>query len=197
MRNLKWLKDKNGDIISYAFKGETRICLRIKKDFTYEGWLLQGASFLTSNNNIKIFTGKESSASKAIIEASRALYKYLGVNVEKKSDNNEPSIKNEKISNNVVNELSKENKENTSKKVEDTSDKKEIKIFIHQNEDSFELITNYPVDEIKYIRGTRIITSRKVKAKTYTSPLPKEKGISYSASAFIGEELVASVVFGG
>lgn len=186
MRNLKWLKDKNGDLIAYAFKGDTRINLRIKKDFTYEGWLLQGSSFLTANNNVKVFTGKENTASKAIISATRSLYKYLGVNSnEKKAE--------------VVEEKKSitPSKPVTPKKEEPKEvNKKVIKIFVHENEDSYELITNLPVDEIRYIRGTRNITSKKVKSSIYENFIPKERGVSYSAAAFIGDEVVANVCFG-
>lgn len=192
MRNLKWLKDKNGDLIAYAFKGDTRINLRIKKDFTYEGWLLQGSSFLTANNNVKVFTGKESTASKAIISATRSLYKYLGVKSEEKKEEVKPS-------NNIATPKPKTPsipiKEKTvieEKKV----DKKVIKIFVHENEDSYELITNLPVDEIRYIRGTRNITSKRVKSSIYMNSIPKEKGVQYSAAAFIGDEVVANVCFG-
>ena len=189
MRNLKWLKDKNGDLIAYAFKGDTRINLRIKKDFTYEGWLLQGSSFLTANNNVKVFTGKENTASKAIISATRSLYKYLGVSSNEKKvevvEEKKPIISSKPVINNSP-------KKEESKEV----NKKVIKIFVHENEDSYELITNLPVDEIRYIRGTRNITSKKVKASIYENSIPKERGVSYSAAAFIGDEIVANVYFG-
>lgn len=189
MRNLKWLKDKNGDLIAYAFKGDTRINLRIKKDFTYEGWLLQGSSFLTANNNVKVFTGKENTASKAIISATRSLYKYLGVSSNEKKvevvEEKKPIISSKPVINNSP---KKEEPKEVNKKV--------IKIFVHENEDSYELITNLPVDEIRYIRGTRNITSKKVKASIYENSIPKERGISYSAAAFIGDEVVANVCFG-
>ena len=189
MRNLKWLKDKNGDLIAYAFKGDTRINLRIKKDFTYEGWLLQGSSFLTANNNVKVFTGKENTASKAIISATRSLYKYLGVSSNEKMvevvEEKKPIISSKPVINNSP-------KKEESKEV----NKKVIKIFVHENEDSYELITNLPVDEIRYIRGTRNITSKKVKASIYENSIPKERGVSYSAAAFIGDEIVANVCFG-
>ena len=190
MRNLKWLKDKNGDLIAYAFKGDTRINLRIKKDFTYEGWLLQGSSFLTANNNVKVFTGKESTASKAIISATRSLYKYLGV-----SSNNEKKMVEEKK---VVEEKKSIITSKPVPKKEEFKEvnKKVIKIFVHENEDSYELITNLPVDEIRYIRGTRNITSKKIKSSIYENPISKEKGVSYSAAAFIGDEVVANVCFG-
>ena len=190
MRNLKWLKDKNGDLIAYAFKGDTRINLRIKKDFTYEGWLLQGSSFLTANNNVKVFTGKESTASKAIISATRSLYKYLGV-----SSNNEKKMVEEKK---VVEEKKSIITSKPVPKKEEFKEvnKKVIKIFVHENEDSYELITNLPVDEIRYIRGTRNITSKKVKSSIYENSISKEKGVSYSAAAFIGDEVVANVCFG-
>lgn len=190
MRNLKWLKDKNGDLIAYAFKGDTRINLRIKKDFTYEGWLLQGSSFLTANNNVKVFTGKENTASKAIISATRSLYKYLGVSSNKKKtevvEEKKPIIPSKPVINNSP------KKEEKPKEV----NKKVIKIFVHENEDSYELITNLPVDEIRYIKGTRNITSKKVKASIYENSIPKERGVSYSATAFIGDEVVANVCFG-
>lgn len=193
MRNLKWLKDKNGDLIAYAFKGDTRINLRIKKDFTYEGWLLQGSSFLTANNNVKVFTGKESTASKAIISATRSLYKYLGVKSEEKKEEVKPS-------NNINIPKPKASyipiKEKPVVVEEKKTNKKVIKIFVHENEDSYELITNLPVDEIRYIRGTRNITSKKVKSSIYMNSIPKEKGVSYSAAAFIGDEVVANVCFG-
>lgn len=189
MRNLKWLKDKNGDLIAYAFKGDTRINLRIKKDFTYEGWLLQGSSFLTANNNVKVFTGKENTASKAIISATRSLYKYLGVSSNEKKtevvEEKKPIIPSKPVINNSP---KKEEPKEVNKKV--------IKIFVHENEDSYELITNLPVDEIRYIRGTRNITSKKVKASIYENSIPKERGVSYSAAAFIGDEVVANVCFG-
>ena len=189
MRNLKWLKDKNGDLIAYAFKGDTRINLRIKKDFTYEGWLLQGSSFLTANNNVKVFTGKENTASKAIISATRSLYKYLGVSSNEKKvevvEEKKPIVPSKPVINNSP-------KKEESKEV----NKKVIKIFVHENEDSYELITNLPVDEIRYIRGTRNITSKKVKASIYENSIPKERGVSYSAAAFIGDEVVANVCFG-
>lgn len=189
MRNLKWLKDKNGDLIAYAFKGDTRINLRIKKDFTYEGWLLQGSSFLTANNNVKVFTGKENTASKAIISATRSLYKYLGVSSNEKKvevvEKKKPIIPSKPVINNSP---KKEEPKEVNKKV--------IKIFVHENEDSYELITNLPVEEIRYIRGTRNITSKKVKASIYENSIPKERGVSYSAAAFIGDEVVANVCFG-
>ena len=189
MRNLKWLKDKNGDLIAYAFKGDTRINLRIKKDFTYEGWLLQGSSFLTANNNVKVFTGKENTASKAIISATRSLYKYLGVSSNEKKvevvEEKKPIIPSKPVINNSP---KKEEPKEVNKKV--------IKIFVHENEDSYELITNLPVDEIRYIRGTRNITSKKVKASIYENSIPKERGVPYSAAAFIGDEVVANVCFG-
>lgn len=189
MRNLKWLKDKNGDLIAYAFKGDTRINLRIKKDFTYEGWLLQGSSFLTANNNVKVFTGKENTASKAIISATRSLYKYLGVNSNEKKtevvEEKKPIISSKPVINNSP---KKEEPKEVNKKV--------IKIFVHENEDSYELITNLSVDEIRYLRGTRNITSKKVKASIYENSIPKERGVSYSAAAFIGDEVVANVCFG-
>ena len=189
MRNLKWLKDKNGDLIAYAFKGDTRINLRIKKDFTYEGWLLQGSSFLTANNNVKVFTGKENTASKAIISATRSLYKYLGVSSNEKKaevvEEKKPIITSKPVINNSP---KKEEPKEVNKKV--------IKIFVHENEDSYELITNLPVDEIRYIRGTRNITSKKVKASVYENSISKERGVSYSAAAFIGDEVVANVCFG-
>ena len=184
MRNLKWLKDKNGDLIAYAFKGETKISLRVKKGFTYEGWLLQGSSFLTANNNIKIFIGKEQTATKAIIAATAALYKYLGENVvenKKKEEIVEEAIQ-EKINTPIEKEVDKP--------------KKKIKIFVHEDENNYELITNEDVDEIRYLRGKRSITSKKIKAKVYDSPIAKEKGISYSAAAFIGDEVVANIIFG-
>lgn len=189
MRNLKWLKDKNGDLIAYAFKGDTRINLRIKKDFTYEGWLLQGSSFLTANNNVKVFTGKENTASKAIISATRSLYKYLGVSSNEKKvevvEEKKPIVPSKPV---VNNSPKKEEPKEVNKKV--------IKIFVHENEDSYELITNLPVDEIRYIRGTRNITSKKVKTSIYENSIPKERGVSYSAAAFIDDEVVANVCFG-
>lgn len=187
MRNLKWLKDKNGDLIAYAFKGETKISLRVKKDFTYEGWLLQGSSFLTANNNIKIFIGKEQTATKAIIAATAALYKYLGENVVKDK-------KKEEIVEEVKEAVQEEINTPIEKEVE--KPKKKIKIFVHEDENNYELITNEDVDEIRYLRGKRSITSKKIKAKVYDSPIAKEKGVSYSAAAFIGDEVVANIIFG-